>query len=193
MFLLVPQVKLRKRLDVARAYLGAPVRASHAVLRERPTMIGQNEISGNERFDLYGGHYGRLHGELAAELRCKVYGEDLGQTGWRTAAEQAEIAHIFVSGRTAMCSTSPAVLAARRWRWSSARDVRSPASTSSPTELKTPKPKLARACGPFHLCRRGLQREQAELAAAEAAREAGAAGGDPPGARARSSAGSSIS
>lgn len=56
-------------------------------------MIGQNEIRGNERFDFYGGHYGRFNAELAAEVRREVYGEDLGQTGWRTAAEQAEIAH----------------------------------------------------------------------------------------------------
>jgi SAM-dependent methyltransferase len=56
-------------------------------------MTGRGEISGNERFNFYGGHYGRFHGELAAEVRCEVYGEDLGQTGWRTAAEQAEIAH----------------------------------------------------------------------------------------------------
>jgi hypothetical protein len=62
-------------------------------LRERALMTGRGEISGNERFDFYGGHYGRFHGELAAEVRCEVYGEDLGQTGWRTAAEQAEIAH----------------------------------------------------------------------------------------------------
>jgi cyclopropane fatty-acyl-phospholipid synthase-like methyltransferase len=62
-------------------------------LRERVLMTGRGEISGNERFNFYGGHYGRFHGELAAEVRCEVYGEDLGQTGWRTAAEQAEIAH----------------------------------------------------------------------------------------------------
>ena len=55
-------------------------------------MNGQDEISGNERFDFYGGHYGRFDSKLAAEVRREVYGEDLGQTGWRTAAEQAEIA-----------------------------------------------------------------------------------------------------
>ena len=55
-------------------------------------MTGRDEIGGNGRFDFYGGHYGRFHGELAAEVRREVYGEDLGQTGWRTAAEQAEIA-----------------------------------------------------------------------------------------------------
>jgi SAM-dependent methyltransferase len=55
-------------------------------------MTGRDEIGGNGRFDFYGGHYGRFHGELATEVRREVYGEDLGQTGWRTAAEQAEIA-----------------------------------------------------------------------------------------------------
>jgi SAM-dependent methyltransferase len=53
----------------------------------------QDEIIAKERFDFYGGHYGRFNSKLAAEVRREVYGEDLGQTGWRTAAEQAEIAH----------------------------------------------------------------------------------------------------
>jgi hypothetical protein len=59
-------------------------------------MTGQDKISGNERFDFYGGHYGRFDRKLAAEVRREVYGEDLGQTGWRTAAEQAEIAALLV-------------------------------------------------------------------------------------------------
>jgi SAM-dependent methyltransferase len=61
-------------------------------------MTVQEGISGNERFDFYGGHYGRFNGELAAEVRCEAYGEDLGQTGWRTAAEQAEIARYLRLG-----------------------------------------------------------------------------------------------
>jgi SAM-dependent methyltransferase len=61
-------------------------------------MTGRGEIRGNERFDFYGGHYGRFTAELAAEVRSEVYGEDLGQTGWRTAAEQAEIAHYLRLG-----------------------------------------------------------------------------------------------
>jgi 2-polyprenyl-3-methyl-5-hydroxy-6-metoxy-1,4-benzoquinol methylase len=68
-------------------------KARHAVLREHPAMAVQEDIRGNEYFDFYAGHYGRFNGELAAEVRREVYGEDLGQTGWRTAAEQAEIAH----------------------------------------------------------------------------------------------------
>jgi SAM-dependent methyltransferase len=56
-------------------------------------MSEQDRISANERFDFYGGHYGRFDSTLAAEVRREVYGQDLGQTGWRTAAEQAEIAH----------------------------------------------------------------------------------------------------
>ena len=54
-------------------------------------MTVQDESSGNEHFDFYAGHYGRFDSKLAAEVRREVYGEDLGQTGWRTAAEQAEI------------------------------------------------------------------------------------------------------
>jgi SAM-dependent methyltransferase len=61
-------------------------------------MTGHDEIIANERFDFYGGHYGRFNSKLAAEVRRAVYGEDLGQTGWRTAAEQAEIAHLLRLG-----------------------------------------------------------------------------------------------
>jgi cyclopropane fatty-acyl-phospholipid synthase-like methyltransferase len=61
-------------------------------------MTGQDEIIAKERFDFYGGHYGRFNSKLAAEVRREVYGEDLGQTGWRTAAEQAQIAHLLRLG-----------------------------------------------------------------------------------------------
>ena len=43
-------------------------------------------------FDFYASHYARFDSALSARLRQEVYGEDLGQTGWRTAVEQAEIA-----------------------------------------------------------------------------------------------------
>ena len=43
-------------------------------------------------FDFYAAHYARFDGALSRRLRQEVYGEDLGQTGWRTAEEQAEIA-----------------------------------------------------------------------------------------------------
>jgi hypothetical protein len=89
-------------------------------------MTKRDEISGNGRFDFYGGHYGRLHGELAAEVRREVYGEDLGQTGWRTAPSRLRSPAIFVSDRTAVCSTSPAVLAARRSRVESTPALCSP-------------------------------------------------------------------
>jgi SAM-dependent methyltransferase len=61
-------------------------------------MNGQDEIIASECFDFYGGHYGHFDSNLAAEVRREVYGEDLGQTGWRTAAEQAEIAHYLRLG-----------------------------------------------------------------------------------------------
>jgi subtilisin family serine protease len=61
-------------------------------------MTVQEEISGNAHFDFYAGHYARFDGKLAAEVGREVYGEDLGQTGWRTAAEQAEIRHYLRLG-----------------------------------------------------------------------------------------------
>jgi SAM-dependent methyltransferase len=50
-------------------------------------------------FNFYGPQYARFASEVAAELRREVYGEDIGQQGWRTAAEQAEIAEITRVGR----------------------------------------------------------------------------------------------
>ena len=55
-------------------------------------MIEASPHSTAAPFDFYGTHYGRFGSRLAAAVRREVYGEDLGQTGWRTAAEQAEIA-----------------------------------------------------------------------------------------------------
>jgi hypothetical protein len=36
--------------------------------------------------------YASFGSEVAAEVRREAFGEDIGQQGWRTAAEQAEIA-----------------------------------------------------------------------------------------------------
>jgi hypothetical protein len=71
---------------------------------------------GNERFDFHVGHYGHFNGELAAEVRCEVYGEDLGQTGWRTAAEQAEIAHYLRLGPDSRVLDIACGPGGRRWR-----------------------------------------------------------------------------
>ena len=49
-------------------------------------------------FDFYGAHYARFTSPLAAAIRREVYGQDLGQTGWRSAAEQAEIAALLRLG-----------------------------------------------------------------------------------------------
>jgi predicted acetyltransferase/cyclopropane fatty-acyl-phospholipid synthase-like methyltransferase len=50
------------------------------------------------RFDFYGPQYARFGSDLAVALRREVYGEDLGQQGWRTVAEQAEIASLLGIG-----------------------------------------------------------------------------------------------
>jgi SAM-dependent methyltransferase len=47
------------------------------------------------RYDFYGPHYRRFGSEVAARIRREVYGEDHGQTGWRTAAEQRRIAEFL--------------------------------------------------------------------------------------------------
>jgi cyclopropane fatty-acyl-phospholipid synthase-like methyltransferase len=43
----------------------------------------------------YGPQYSRFGSDLAIELRREVYGEDLGQQGWRSLAEQADIARLL--------------------------------------------------------------------------------------------------
>jgi ubiquinone/menaquinone biosynthesis C-methylase UbiE len=48
--------------------------------------------SGEEtRFDFYRAQYERFGGELAVQMRREVYGEDLGQQGWRNSVEEREI------------------------------------------------------------------------------------------------------
>jgi SAM-dependent methyltransferase len=58
-------------------------------------MNGPDEGRAGRGFDFYGPQYARFYGELATELRREVYDEDIGQQGWRTAAEQAEIAELL--------------------------------------------------------------------------------------------------
>jgi SAM-dependent methyltransferase len=43
----------------------------------------------------YGPQYSRVDSELAAEIRREVFGDDIGQESWRSAAEQAEIADLL--------------------------------------------------------------------------------------------------
>jgi SAM-dependent methyltransferase len=49
-------------------------------------------------FNFFGPQYTRFGSELAVELRREVYGEEIGQQGWRTTAEQAEIADLLGLG-----------------------------------------------------------------------------------------------
>ena len=49
-------------------------------------------------FDFYGPQYARFDDELSTRLRREVYGEDIGQQGWRSAAEQAEITELLRVG-----------------------------------------------------------------------------------------------
>ena len=49
-------------------------------------------------FDFYGTQYSRFATPLAARMRREVYGEDLGQQGWRTVAEQAQVSDLLGLG-----------------------------------------------------------------------------------------------
>ena len=48
-----------------------------------------------DRFEFYASQYSRFESEAAAEIRREVYGEDLGQQGWRSLDEQALIADLI--------------------------------------------------------------------------------------------------
>jgi SAM-dependent methyltransferase len=122
-------------------------------------MTGQDEISGNERFDLYGGYYRRFDSKLAAEVRREVYGEDLGQTGWRTAAEQAEIANHLRLGPDsrvldiACGAGGPSMALVERTGCQLTGVDIEPAGIA-----RQRRGSRARACGPVHICRPRLQR-----------------------------------
>src|SRR5262245_29637323 len=55
-------------------------------------MIDGKSSRENADFNFYGPQYSRFDSPIAAEIRAEVYGEDIGQQGGRTSAEQAEIA-----------------------------------------------------------------------------------------------------
>lgn len=46
-------------------------------------------------YEFYARQYARFASDSAAAIRREVYGEDLGQTGWRSLAEQARIAALI--------------------------------------------------------------------------------------------------
>ena len=54
-------------------------------------MTGKTQDGAGDRYAFYSAQYARFGSRLAAEVRREVYGEDLGQLGWRTLEEQDEI------------------------------------------------------------------------------------------------------
>ncbi|QIG46573.1 class I SAM-dependent methyltransferase [Nordella sp. HKS 07] len=58
-------------------------------------MNGMAEDRIHHRFEFYSAQYARLGTDTAAEIWREVYGEDLGQQGWRTLDEQAQIAELI--------------------------------------------------------------------------------------------------
>jgi SAM-dependent methyltransferase len=49
----------------------------------------------NSRYEFYAAQYARFGSKLAAEIRRAAYGEDFGQQGWRSLAEQKEITSLI--------------------------------------------------------------------------------------------------
>lgn len=58
-------------------------------------MTERDEGSASGRTDYYTVRYARFSDELAAEMRREVFGEDIGQSGWATAAELPELADLL--------------------------------------------------------------------------------------------------
>lgn len=61
-------------------------------------MVTQSEEQDSARFEFYTAQYARFAGSLARQMRREVYGEDLGQQGWRTIDEQNRIAEFLHAG-----------------------------------------------------------------------------------------------
>jgi 2-polyprenyl-3-methyl-5-hydroxy-6-metoxy-1,4-benzoquinol methylase len=49
-----------------------------------------------DRFEFYASQYTRFGSEVTSSIRREVYGEDVGQQGWRTLDEQAVIANLIL-------------------------------------------------------------------------------------------------
>ena len=49
-----------------------------------------------ERFEFYSTQYTRFESQVASDIRREVYGEDIGQQGWRSLDEQTIIANLIL-------------------------------------------------------------------------------------------------
>ena len=58
-------------------------------------MTDETQERTSDSFTFYGPQYARMDSEVAAEIRREVFGEDIGQESWRSAAEQAEIIRLL--------------------------------------------------------------------------------------------------
>jgi 2-polyprenyl-3-methyl-5-hydroxy-6-metoxy-1,4-benzoquinol methylase len=72
---------------------------SHALgfpWQKRRVMSTVPEGHATDRFEFYASQYTRFGGEVTSSIRREVYGEDVGQQGWRTLDEQAVIANLIL-------------------------------------------------------------------------------------------------
>lgn len=61
-------------------------------------MVAQDETVGPDHPDFYSAQYARFASDLARAMRREVYGEDMGQQGWRSIEEQNAIADFLIAG-----------------------------------------------------------------------------------------------
>lgn len=61
-------------------------------------MEDADDLGIRRNFDFYGPQYRRFDTELSIGLRREVYGEDIGQQGWRSVVEQNDIARLLRAG-----------------------------------------------------------------------------------------------
>ena len=105
-------------------------------------MINANGSRENAGFNFYGPQYSRFESLIAAEIRREVYVEDIGQQGWRTASEQAEIADLVNRGSEIKVLDIGCGAGGPSLALSSVSAVGLPASMSRQPVSPTPQPRL---------------------------------------------------
>ena len=61
-----------------------------------------------DRSEFYAAQYAQFESEVTSDIRREVYGEDIGQQGWRSFDEQTLIANLILESLLPTCLTSPA-------------------------------------------------------------------------------------
>jgi SAM-dependent methyltransferase len=102
---------------------------------------------GEGRTDFYAVKYASFGSDAAVALRRDIFGDDIGQEGWATAAEYAEIADLLELGRTSHALDVCCGSGGPRSRSSNGADVGSPASIAKYPPWRTRRAASSRGLG----------------------------------------------